>query len=66
MTSVTLEKLEKIEKDIENIPSETQRRLLEHLPDLLKRQPTNLALLKIAEKAFDFWHNPDDAIYDRL
>lgn len=24
------------------------------------------ALLKLAERSFDFWDNPDDAIYDDL
>jgi hypothetical protein len=28
--------------------------------------PQDFALLKLAERSFDFWNNGDDAIYDRL
>ena len=28
--------------------------------------PQDVALLKLAERSFEFWNNADDAIYDRL
>jgi hypothetical protein len=28
--------------------------------------PQDFALLKLAERSFDFWNNADDAMYDRL
>ncbi len=31
-----------------------------------KTAPRIDPLLRLAEGAFDFWNNPDDAIYDRL
>lgn len=45
---------------------EEQRELLEQLPSLLNFNAGDFALLKTAEPAFDFWNNPDDAIYDTL
>ncbi len=27
--------------------------------------PQDFALLKLAERSFDFWNNADDALYDR-
>jgi hypothetical protein len=43
-----------------------QRRLLARLPRLLKISAADITLLKLAEGSFDFWDNPDDAIYDQL
>ncbi|HSX82537.1 MAG TPA: hypothetical protein VLQ80_28750 [Candidatus Saccharimonadia bacterium] len=28
--------------------------------------PQDFALLKLAQRSFDFWNNADDALYDRL
>ena len=58
--------LEEIEKPISSAPPEAQRQLLRDLPHLLKISLSDLALLKAAEPAFDFWNNPDDAVYDRF
>lgn len=63
---MTIATLEKIEKEIKESTPLIQRRLLEHLPNLLKRHSPDLSLLKLSEQSFDFWDNSDDAIYDRL
>ena len=63
MTTITLEK---IEKEIKDSTPQIQRRLLEHLPTLFKYSASDLSLLKLAGKSFDFWNNTDDAVYDRL
>ena len=36
------------------------------LPAHLKIQPDDVAWLKAAEPAFEFWNNPEAAIYDQL
>ncbi len=58
--------LHDIEQAIEQFPPEDQQRLLAELPRLLKISGVDLAHLKLAESAFQFWENPDDAIYDTL
>jgi hypothetical protein len=58
--------LHDIERAIEQFPPEEQRRLLAELPRLLKFSDVDLASLKLAEPSFQFWDNPDDAIYDTL
>lgn len=63
MTNLTLQQVETI---IAEAKPEQQRRLLAKLPRLLKISATDLTLLKISESSFDFWNNPDDAIYDKL
>ncbi len=55
-----------IERAIEQFPPEEQRRLLADLPRLLKISGADLVYLKLAESAFEFWDNPDDAVYDKL
>jgi len=40
--------------------------LLQALPFHLKISPEDLAWAKVAESSFDFWDNPEDAIYDHL
>lgn len=56
--------LKDIEQNIRNASFEKQRQLLKHLPHLLKISSGDIAMLKTAEPSFDFWNNPDDAIYD--
>ena len=58
--------LKEIERALAKADSESQRRFLSDLPRLLKLSGADLAMLKAAESAFDFWNNPDDIIYDRL
>ena len=58
--------LEDVEHAIEQFPPQEQQRLLAELPRLLKVSKVDLAYLKLAEPSFQFWENPDDAIYDTL
>jgi hypothetical protein len=58
--------LHDVEQAIARFRPEEQRRLLAELPRLLKLPQTDLAYLKLAEPSFEFWENPDDAIYDTL
>jgi len=58
--------LEKVEKEISQLEKEEQKKLLEDLPRLLKVSLDDLLLLKIAERSFDFWSNPEDKVYDNL
>lgn len=58
--------LQDVEHAIEQFLPEEQRRLLAELPHLLKFSGQDFALLKLAEPSFQFWENPDDAIYDTL
>ena len=51
---------------IEHLDVREQIRLLQDLPAHLKIQPDDVAWLKAAEPAFEFWNNPEDAIYDKL
>ena len=58
--------LHDVEHAIEQFAPEDQRRLLAELPQLLKLSSQELGYLKLAEPAFQFWENPNDAIYDTL
>lgn len=58
--------IKELEREIEQAPPTTQRRLLAELERLLKVPSTDRALLKLAEPSFDFWDNPADQIYDNL
>lgn len=58
--------LHEIEEAIERCAPAEQRQLLAELPHLLKLSSADRALLKAAEPSFQFWDNPDDAVYDTL
>ncbi len=58
--------LQDVERAIQQFPPEQQQRLLAELPRLLRISGTDLVYLKLAESAFQFWDNPDDATYDAL
>ena len=58
--------LQAVEHAIEQFPAQEQQKLLAELPRLLKISKGELAYLKLAEPSFQFWENPDDAIYDTL
>jgi hypothetical protein len=55
-----------INEAIEHLDVREQIRLLQDLPAHLKIQPDDVAWLKAAEPAFEFWNNPEDATYDKL
>jgi hypothetical protein len=58
--------VEEIEKAIERLDIAQQLKLLQGLFARLKISPDDVAWLKLAESAFQFWDNPDDAAYDQL
>ncbi len=55
-----------ISEAIEKLDVRDQVKLLQTLPQHLKISPDDLAWSKLAEPAFEFWNNPEDAIYDKL
>jgi len=57
--------LKALEKAVKNLDPEEQRKFLRDLPALIFPREDYLRL-KAAEKAFSFWDNPEDAVYDRL
>lgn len=58
--------LKTLEKAIQKLKPEEQRKFLRDLPALIRLSKEDLARLKAAEKSFSFWNNPEDAIYDHL
>jgi hypothetical protein len=55
-----------ITQAIDQLDARSQVQLLEQLPSYLKVKIEDIAWLRAAESAFDFWNNPEDAIYDKL
>ncbi len=58
--------VEEIEQAVEKLEVKDQLRLLQGLPARLKISLEEIGWLKLAGRSFDFWDNPDDAIYDKL
>ena len=55
-----------ISEAIEKLDIKDQVELLRILPQHLKILPDDITWSKLAEPAFEFWNNPDDAVYDNL
>ena len=55
-----------ISEAIEKLDVKEQVKLLQILPQHLKIVPEDLAWSRLAEPAFEFWNNPEDAIYEEL
>ena len=55
-----------ISEAIDKLGVKEQIELLEILPWHLKISTDGLAWSRLAEPAFQFWDNPEDAIYDKL
>jgi len=51
---------------IEKLDVKEQVELLRILPRHLKVLPEDLAWSRLAEPSFEFWNNPEDAIYDKV
>ncbi|MSU58227.1 MAG: hypothetical protein EXS35_08610 [Pedosphaera sp.] len=51
---------------IEKLDEKEQLQLLRDLPGHLKLSADDVAWTALAEPAFAFWDNPEDAIYDQL
>jgi hypothetical protein len=58
--------VKKVGKEIQKSKPEEQQELLTVLPHLLNINLSELILLKLAEKSFDFWNNSEDMVYDSL
>ena len=58
--------LKEVENAVEQFNPQEQRHLLSKLLSAMNITIEDLALLKVAESAFDFWDNPEDSVYDRL
>ena len=58
--------LEEIELAIKSLDKSAQQQLLTDLPKLLEIDFESLGWLKVAEPSFEFWDNPEDAVYDNL
>lgn len=58
--------LKEIEEAILCLRKDDQLKLTMELPLILKLPTDNLSLLKLAEPSFEFWENPEDAVYDSL
>jgi len=55
-----------ISEAIDRLDVKEQVALLRILPEHLKISLDDLAWSRLAEPAFEFWNNPEDAIYDQL
>jgi hypothetical protein len=55
-----------ISEAIEKLDLKQQVELLRILPQHLKISQDDFAWTRLAETAFEFWNNPEDAIYDNL
>jgi len=51
---------------IDKLDVKEQVELLRILPQHLKISLEDLALSQLAEPAFEFWNNPEDAIHDQF
>jgi hypothetical protein len=58
--------LKDVKQAISQFSPEEQAQLLRDLPKLLAISRSELAMLDLAESAFDFWNNPQDAAYDAI
>ncbi|OGR98653.1 MAG: hypothetical protein A3G85_04790 [Elusimicrobia bacterium RIFCSPLOWO2_12_FULL_39_28] len=58
--------LKSIEKAVKSLNLKEQRKLLTDLPLLIHISQEDIARLKVSEKSFQFWDNPEDSIYDTL
>jgi len=55
-----------ISEAIEKLDVREQVELLRILPQHLRISPDDLVWSRLAEPAFEFWNNAEDAIYDEL
>ena len=58
--------VEEISEAIDKLDSKEQTELLQALLRRFLLSVNDLAWSKLAEQYFEFWNNPDDAIYDQL
>lgn len=58
--------VEEILGAVRELPPEAQREVVTRLPSVLALSADEMAWLRLAESAFQFWDNPEDAAYDAL
>jgi hypothetical protein len=63
---IAMSTVAEITQAIDRLDARSQFQLLEQLPSHLKIKVEDIGWLRAAESAFDFWDNPEDAIYDDL
>lgn len=58
--------VEEILGAVRDLSPDAQQEVLTRLPSVLSLSQDELAWLRLAEPAFQFWDNPEDAAYDAL
>ena len=58
--------VEDILSALRDLSPEARQEVLNRLPSGLALSSEEMARLRLAEPAFDFWDNPEDAAYDAL
>jgi hypothetical protein len=58
--------VEEVIDAVRRLPPESQREVLARLLSALALSSEDLPWLRLAESAFEFWDNPEDATYDAL
>ena len=58
--------VEDILSALRDLSPEARQEVLNRLPSVLALPSEEMARLRLAEPAFDFWDNPEDAAYDAL
>ena len=51
---------------LRDLSPEARQEVLNRLPSVLALSSEEIARLRLAEPAFNFWDNPEDAAYDAL
>lgn len=60
------DRLKRAQEYITTLSAQEQTELLKNLPKILEEKGSDLSFTQLAESAFDFWNNPDDAEYDKV
>ena len=59
-------RIDEIFDEIKGLSDTEKREFLRLLPKAIDINPEDLLWARLAESAFGFWDNPEDAIYDEL
>jgi hypothetical protein len=60
---MTMSTVQEINEAIEKLDVREQVKLLQEMPQHLKISLDDIAWPRLAEPAFDFWNNPEDAVH---
>ena len=61
-----LKEVDRVAKNEARSRSEMLREAARQYVEHKQRQENDLHLLKLAKPSFEFWNNPEDAVYDSL